>query len=275
MDIKCEAEFKEGNCSEFIDVKSEIEIKFEPLDVKDENTANDEHFDNICELDQNQMSTLRRKPIQDDVTLDSLLCEIPSDFEEETDQESDTEDESCSKDPLSKALGEESVEEYDPIQQHKKSRCIIIVNRSDQQNTSTGQQNQINEIEDETFRKVKRKWKKKEEASKVRDFSIHQGHIESHFTNCKTATDFFLKFFDAALMEHICFQSNLYATQKYFNLNVCLDEMYVFIGLNIYMGYVVMPSYKNYWSTSVDMKNHFVSSHMTRDRFSNILGYLH
>ncbi|RXG58240.1 hypothetical protein Avbf_14699 [Armadillidium vulgare] len=83
MDIKCEAEFKvellessedddqaisinseqlsvlqqiqEGNCSEFIDVKSEIEIKFEPLDVKDENTANDEHFDNICELDQNQI----------------------------------------------------------------------------------------------------------------------------------------------------------------------------------------------------------------------------
>ncbi|RXG51309.1 hypothetical protein Avbf_13514 [Armadillidium vulgare] len=117
MDIKCEAEFKvellessedddqaisinseqlsvlqqiqEGNCSEFIDVKSEIEIKFEPLDVKDENTANDEHFDNICELDQNQMSTHRRKPIQNDVTLEALLCEIPSDFEEETDQESD------------------------------------------------------------------------------------------------------------------------------------------------------------------------------------------
>ncbi|KAB7507866.1 hypothetical protein Anas_04624 [Armadillidium nasatum] len=36
--------------------------------------------------DDSPTSTHRRKPIQNDATLEALLCEIPSDFEEETDQ---------------------------------------------------------------------------------------------------------------------------------------------------------------------------------------------
>ena len=55
------------------------------------------------------------------------MCEIPSDFEEDTNQESDAEDESCSKDPLYKVLGEESVEEYDPIQQHENPGVLLLL----------------------------------------------------------------------------------------------------------------------------------------------------
>src|SRR5678815_1000750 len=98
------------------------------------------------------MSTHRRKPIINDVAVDVLLDEIPSDYEYGTDQESESEDEGSSMDPLSKALDEETVE-YDSIQQHEKSRCVIIVNPSDLQNTSVATQHQINEIEDETFSK--------------------------------------------------------------------------------------------------------------------------
>ena len=38
-------------------MKSEIEVKEEPFDFEEEETANDELSDKICELDQNQVRT--------------------------------------------------------------------------------------------------------------------------------------------------------------------------------------------------------------------------
>ncbi|RXG53271.1 hypothetical protein Avbf_13983 [Armadillidium vulgare] len=62
IDMKSEIEVKEepfpieeeeaANGS--IDVKSEIEVYEEPLDIVEEETSNDEHFDKVCGLDQNQ-----------------------------------------------------------------------------------------------------------------------------------------------------------------------------------------------------------------------------
>ncbi|RXG67472.1 hypothetical protein Avbf_09031 [Armadillidium vulgare] len=51
MDVKYEEEFKERNCYESIDMKSEMEIKEEPFDVEEEV---DKLLDKICTLDQNQ-----------------------------------------------------------------------------------------------------------------------------------------------------------------------------------------------------------------------------
>ncbi|KAL7634673.1 UNVERIFIED_CONTAM: hypothetical protein RMT77_015050 [Armadillidium vulgare] len=62
-------EIEERNCFGSIDVKNEIEVKEEPCDVKEEeielkeepfdfekeDTTNDETFDNICLMDQNQV----------------------------------------------------------------------------------------------------------------------------------------------------------------------------------------------------------------------------
>ncbi|KAL7637019.1 UNVERIFIED_CONTAM: hypothetical protein RMT77_012777 [Armadillidium vulgare] len=63
IDMKSEIEVKEepfpieeeeaANGS--IDVKSEIEVYEEPLDFVEEETSNDEHFDKVCGLDQNQV----------------------------------------------------------------------------------------------------------------------------------------------------------------------------------------------------------------------------
>ncbi|RXG69475.1 hypothetical protein Avbf_05700, partial [Armadillidium vulgare] len=47
-------EIQEGNCYGSIDMKSEIEVKEEPLHIEEEDTANDELSDKICKLDQNQ-----------------------------------------------------------------------------------------------------------------------------------------------------------------------------------------------------------------------------
>ncbi|RXG70677.1 Palmitoleoyl-protein carboxylesterase NOTUM [Armadillidium vulgare] len=63
IDMKSEIEVKkeepfpieeEEAANGSIDVKSEIEVYEEPLDIVEEETSNDEHFDKVCGLDQNQ-----------------------------------------------------------------------------------------------------------------------------------------------------------------------------------------------------------------------------
>ncbi|RXG50952.1 hypothetical protein Avbf_09837, partial [Armadillidium vulgare] len=46
----------ERNCYEFIDMKNEIEIKEESFVIEEEETANDQLSDRICELDQKRSS---------------------------------------------------------------------------------------------------------------------------------------------------------------------------------------------------------------------------
>ncbi|KAB7500318.1 hypothetical protein Anas_14507 [Armadillidium nasatum] len=65
-------EIEERNCFGSIDVKNEIEVKEEPFDVKEEDIevkedpldfekdiTNEETFDNICGMDQNQEQVFR------------------------------------------------------------------------------------------------------------------------------------------------------------------------------------------------------------------------
>ncbi|RXG69474.1 hypothetical protein Avbf_05699, partial [Armadillidium vulgare] len=48
-------EIQERNCYESIDMKSEIEVKEEPLHIDEEKMANDELWDKIFQLDPNQV----------------------------------------------------------------------------------------------------------------------------------------------------------------------------------------------------------------------------
>ncbi|KAL7634839.1 UNVERIFIED_CONTAM: hypothetical protein RMT77_015216 [Armadillidium vulgare] len=50
----CGQHSKERNCYGSIDVESEIDVKEEPFDIEEEEAANNELFDKIYELDQNQ-----------------------------------------------------------------------------------------------------------------------------------------------------------------------------------------------------------------------------
>lgn len=76
-------------------------------------------------------------------------------------------------------------------------------------------------------------------------------------------------------MEDICTQSNLYATQQGKLLNLHIEELQSFIGINFLMGYNRLPSWKDYWSTSNDLGVNLVSGVMNRKRFLDILSYLH
>lgn len=91
-----------------------------------------------------------------------------------------------------------------------------------------------------------------------------------------TPLKLFSQLFTHELMELIVFQTNLYATQAGKNfIPTTIDEIRVFLGINLYMGIKRLPSYRDYWSTSPDLHDEFVSKLMTVKRFSFLLSHLH
>lgn len=85
-------------------------------------------------------------------------------------------------------------------------------------------------------------------------------------------------------IETICFpelsalileQTEIYTRQKGIEFRMEEDELKAFIGINLIMGYHVLPHVRDYWSTSPDMGVPFIASTMTRTRFENIAGALH
>ncbi len=53
------------------------------------------------------------------------------------------------------------------------------------------------------------------------------------------------------------------------------NEIKCFIGILILSGYNSLPSKKNYWENESDVKNEIVSNNMRRDRFFQIMRFMH
>lgn len=121
---------------------------------------------------------------------------------------------------------------------------------------------------------INRRWKKREVETKIPEYSEEAGPVTDIFENCQTANDFFDKFIEP-IIDNIFFQTNLYAVQRNKVLNVNKEEFLAFFGINMLMGYHVLPSWRHYWSTSPDLGIPLVSSAMSRLKFDNILSNLH
>lgn len=50
---------------------------------------------------------------------------------------------------------------------------------------------------------------------------------------------------------------------------------YFFFGINLFMSIKTLPSYREYWSTSTDFHDSFISQLMTVNRFGWLLTHLH
>lgn len=92
--------------------------------------------------------------------------------------------------------------------------------------------------------------------------------------------DIFLCLFPNVLFEHIVYETNLYATQA----NACtgksfiptnVNEMKSFFAINIIMGIKRLPSYRDFWSTKLELRDAYVSNVMPRTRFDWLLGNIH
>lgn len=96
--------------------------------------------------------------------------------------------------------------------------------------------------------------------------------------NVQRPLELFTMLFSQELLEKIVFETNLYYTQKNVTNTqplTTLDEIKCFIGLNILMGIKKLPIYKDYWSGREDLRDHFIASCMSRNRFSWLLEHLH
>ncbi|KAJ8891293.1 hypothetical protein PR048_010809 [Dryococelus australis] len=90
--------------------------------------------------------------------------------------------------------------------------------------------------------------------------------------------DIFLLPFPEELIEKIAFQTNLCATQKHGGINpapTTSQEIKEFLAITILMGVKKLPSYRDYWSSDSKLRHTFISSIMSLNRFSLLLGYLH
>lgn len=77
------------------------------------------------------------------------------------------------------------------------------------------------------------------------------------------------------LVAMIIHQSELYMNQKGQPFSVSPEELKAFLGLNLVMGYHILPNLRDCWSTSPDLRVPYVSSVMPRNRFEEIRIALH
>ena len=72
----------------------------------------------------------------------------------------------------------------------------------------------------------------------------------SQATKCAvTSLQVFQLLLMSTVLESIVHQTKLFASQKKANLELCLEEMQTFLGLNIAMGVLRLPQVRDYWST--------------------------
>ena len=107
-------------------------------------------------------------------------------------------------------------------------------------------------------------------------FFVVAGPVEELFSGCHSPGQYFTTFFDNSIVDDLIFQTTLYITQQECRVStVTRQDILGFIGINIIMGYHVLPSYTHYWCEGPDVSVPFISSVLTRNRFSQILSNVH
>jgi len=90
-----------------------------------------------------------------------------------------------------------------------------------------------------------------------------------------TPLSMFQLFLTALLLSTIVVQTNDYAQAKGVSSNMCVEELRAFIGINIAMGMLRLPQICDYWSSNEVLSTPWFGTIMARDRFFDILRYLH
>lgn len=88
--------------------------------------------------------------------------------------------------------------------------------------------------------------------------------------------DIYRNLFPDYLIDRIVFETNLYATQKGKPYVPTTDnEIRTFIGISILMGIKKLPYYRDYWSSSQDLNDAYISRLMPVNRFGWLLNNIH
>ena len=91
----------------------------------------------------------------------------------------------------------------------------------------------------------------------------------------KTPLQKFNYFFDETLLDLITSESIKYAAQKNVSFSVTASEIRAVLGILLLSGYRPVPARRMYWSSDEDVRSDFVADAISRDRFEQILSFLH
>ena len=90
----------------------------------------------------------------------------------------------------------------------------------------------------------------------------------------KTPLEYFKFFWSDELIDLVVEQTNLYSTQKTgYSVNTNHDEIEQFLGMNIMMGIIQLPSYAMYWSQK--MRYPPIADKMSLKRYEKLRRFLH
>ena len=82
-------------------------------------------------------------------------------------------------------------------------------------------------------------------------------------------------FLTAAILKSIVLQTNTFAESKGVRLDLHVEKLQAFLGMNIAMGLLRLPQVRDYWGTGSILSVPWFPSIMPRDSFFQILRYLH
>ncbi|XP_051170470.1 piggyBac transposable element-derived protein 4-like [Leptopilina boulardi] len=100
----------------------------------------------------------------------------------------------------------------------------------------------------------------------------------------KTPLDIFFCLLPTEFVDLLVHQTNLYVNQKDNSSKktkkaksepVTREEILTFLGINILMGVKKLPSYRDYWSLNYQLRDTYISSAMSVNRFGFLLTHLH
>lgn len=128
-----------------------------------------------------------------------------------------------------------------------------------------------------TIKNIDFSWQKKRDLPPSQSHKVQWEPTSRTYTNENpTPTELFELFFDGELVSLITEQTNKYASQKG-NIGFIVDntEIKVFIAILLLSGYIPLPQKKMFWEESSESHNECVANAMRRNRFNDILQYLH
>ena len=118
------------------------------------------------------------------------------------------------------------------------------------------------------------KWSKKVK-TQLKPNDIMDSHPVTLDFSGKSPLVIFEFFFDDETLSFIVEESKRYACQKRVKFTVSLQDMKTFFGILLFSGYHLLPSRRMYWSVHEDYRVAPVAQAMSRNRFKDILRFLH
>ncbi|KAG8227763.1 hypothetical protein J437_LFUL005769 [Ladona fulva] len=120
-------------------------------------------------------------------------------------------------------------------------------------------------------------WSRPKGIARVKNsFQYPYGKVTLSLSKSKDSFEIFEKTDNFnSLVELIIQQSILYMEQKGVPFTTNSEGMKAFLGMNLVMGYHVLPKIRDYWSTNPDLSCPYLANVMPRARFEAIRSALH